>query len=131
MIAVDASVIATALGDDESAGRAARLRLSGERLVAPELVDLEVAAVFRRLSASGAMPNERASAAISDLYALPIERVPHRDLIGRCWELRHNVTVYDASYVAVAELFGCTLVTADARLAGAPGSRCAIQLLTG
>ena len=131
MIAVDASVIATALGDDGSAGRAARARLAGERLVAPELVDLEVAAVFRRLAATGVLTNDRAGAAIADLRALPIERVPHRELIGRCWELRHTMTVYDASYVAVAESFGATLLTGDQRLASAPGPRCEMEILPG
>jgi predicted nucleic acid-binding protein len=57
-------------------------------------------------------------------------RAPHRPLLPRCWELRDNLTVYDAAYVALAERLDTTLLTADARLAGAPGPRCLIEVLT-
>ncbi len=66
---------------------------------------------------------------MSDLVALPLRRVSHRVLLARCWELRDNRTVYDASYVALAEQLEATLVTADTRLAGAPGLRCEIDLV--
>lgn len=64
-----------------------------------------------------------------DLSMIRIERSPHLPLLARCWELRHNLTVYDASYVALAELLGAPLLTGDARLAAAPGIRCDVELL--
>ncbi|HET9692632.1 MAG TPA: type II toxin-antitoxin system VapC family toxin [Acidimicrobiales bacterium] len=129
MIVVDASVLAPALGDDGTSGDAARHRLGGAVLCAPELIDLEVASVFRRLRAAGALPARRALLALSDLDALPLHRVAHRPLLPRCWELAGNLTVYDAAYVALAEALGATLLTADARLAGAPGPRCPIEVV--
>lgn len=130
MLVVDASVLAPALVDDGANGGKVRSRLRGESLRAPELIDLEVASVIRRLVRTGAVPEPRGSAALDDLVALPLRREPHRRLLGRAWELRDNVTVYDASYVVLAELLDATLLTADARLAGAPGLRCRIELLT-
>jgi len=65
----------------------------------------------------------------SDLRRLPVERVSHRLLMERCWELRDNVTVYDAVYVALAELLDAPLVTADGKLAKAPGIRCDVEVL--
>ena len=129
MIVVDASVVVTALGDDGDDGRRARDRLAGERLSAPELIDLEVASVFRRLCAATRFDPMRAAQALTDLDALRIDRVPHRPLVQRCWELRHNVTVYDAAYIALAEILNATLVTADERLTNAPGTTCAFELL--
>ena len=129
MIVVDASVLATALGDDGDDGRRARDRLIGERLSAPELVDLEVASVFRRLCRAAQLDPQRAAQALTDLDVLRLDRVPHRPLVRRCWELRHNVSVYDAAYIALAELMNVPLVTADQRLIDAPGSTCAFELL--
>ena len=129
MIVVDASVLATALGDDGDDGRRARDRLSGERLSAPELIDLEVASVFRRLCAGGRFEAERAGQALVDLASIRLERVPHRPLLRRCWELRHNVTIYDAAYIALAEAVDAPLVTADQRLANAVGATCTFDLL--
>ena len=129
MIVVDASVLATALGDDGPDGDHARARLRGERLSAPELVDLEVTSVLRRQVHSGAADLRRAALALADLTALPLQRAPHRPLLARCWELRDNLTVYDASYVALAEALDVTLLTGDGRLARAPGLRCHIEIL--
>lgn len=131
MIVVDASVLATALGDDHDDGRRARARLRGERLSAPELIDLEVVSVFRRLCAADQLDPARADQALADLDALRLDRVPHRPLLRRCWELRHNVTVYDAAYIALAEILDATLVTADRRLASAPGATCVFDVLAG
>jgi len=72
---------------------------------------------------------DRATQAVADLTVHPIERYPHLALVPRIWELRHNVTPYDAAYVALAEALDGTLVTADGRLARAVGPRCAIELL--
>lgn len=129
MIVVDASVVVTALGDDGPDGDGARLRLHGERLIAPHLIDLEVVSAWRRLRAAGAMDDRRADLAIADLRALRINRVAHGPLIERCWQLRGNLTTYDAAYVALAELAGVSFVTADAQLAGAPGLGCQVELL--
>jgi predicted nucleic acid-binding protein len=129
MIVIDASVLATALGDDGDAGRRARTRLIGERLSAPELIDVEVASVFRRLCATARFDPARAEQALADLDAIRLDRVPHRPLMKRCWELRDTVTVYDAVYIALAEALGETLVTADQRLTKAPGTRCQFELL--
>lgn len=129
MIVVDASVLVNVLGDDGNDGRRARDRLAAQSLAAPELIDLEVAAVFRKFCAAQRFDARRARQALSDLYDLRMDRVPHRELIGRCWELRNNVTIYDASYIAVAELFDATLVTADGRLAKIPGAKCKVEVL--
>ncbi|CAN5364868.1 MAG: type II toxin-antitoxin system VapC family toxin [Nocardioidaceae bacterium] len=129
MIVVDASVLATALGDDDVDGDRFRARLRGESLSAPELIDLEVASALRRQSASGLLNDRRAAQALSDLIELPMRRVPHRHLLARSWELRDNLTVYDASYVALAEALDLPLVTADRRLARAAGIGCAVEVL--
>jgi predicted nucleic acid-binding protein len=129
VIVVDASVLTTALGDDGVDGRRARTRLSGEQLVAPEVIDLEVISAWRRLCAAGQLGSDRASQAVADLLAFRVERVPHKPLLQRCWELRDNVTVYDAAYIALAETIRATLLTADERLTNAPGARCAFELL--
>jgi predicted nucleic acid-binding protein len=129
VIVVDASVLAVALGDDGHDGDSARARLRGERLTAPELVDLEVASVWRRQVREGAMDARRAALALTDLTALPMRRVPHRALLAHCWELRDNLTTYDASYVALAEALEATLLTGDGRLARASGPRCHIEVL--
>lgn len=131
MIVVDASVLAVALGDDGMDGRRARERLAGETLAAPELIDLEVASVWRRQVAAKLMTARRAGDAISDLADLPLRRSSHRPLLGRIWGLRHVLTSYDAAYVALAEAVEVALVTADARLARAPGIECEIELIAG
>lgn len=128
MIVVDASVIVTALVDDGPDGDTTRARLIDERLAAPHLIDIEVVSAWRRLSSNGSLDERRAAMALTDLRELRIERVPHGQLLGRCWELR-NLTIYDAAYVALAELLEVGLLTADTRLARAPGTRCPIEVL--
>jgi predicted nucleic acid-binding protein len=129
VIVVDASVLVTALADDGVDGDHARARLQGQALVAPEMLDLEVLSVLRRLHQTGDVPLRRAEQALRDLTDLPVRRSSHRPLLARCWELRENLTVYDASYVALAEALETVLLTADARLARAPGTRCRIELI--
>lgn len=129
MIVVDASVVVTALADDGPDGDQARGRLRGERLAAPHLIDLEVVSAWRRMAAAGALNRRRAELAIVDLLSLRVDRVPHGRLLERCWELRANLTMYDAAYVALAEVLDAVLLTADIRLAGAPGIHCAIERL--
>ncbi|MDA8393103.1 MAG: type II toxin-antitoxin system VapC family toxin [Actinomycetota bacterium] len=123
-------MLAPALADDGDDGDRARQRLRGERLAAPELVDLEVASVLRRLLLAGRLPQRRAELAIVDLVSLPLRRIGHRAMLERCWELRANLTLYDSSYVALAERLETTLVTADSRLVAASGLRCEIDLMT-
>ena len=129
MIVVDASVLAPALADDGPDGDLTRARLRGETLAAPDLIDLETTSVIRRLARIGQLDERRADLALRDLVELPLRRAPHRPLLRRCWELRHNLTVYDAAYVVVAEALEVRVLTADARLANAPGPRCEIELL--
>lgn len=130
MIVVDASVALTALVDDGTTGHRFRERLRSDPAVAPELLDVEVVSALRRRLAAGLMELDRAAAAVFDLGQLAIERVTHRGLMERCWELRDNLTPYDAVYVALAERHDADLVTTDARLVRSPGTRCRIELLT-
>lgn len=129
MIVVDASVVAVALADDGRYGDIARARLRNEQLAAPELIDLEVGAVLRRQLTNGAIDERRARLALDDLIDLPLRRAPHLPLLMRCWELRDNLTFYDAAYVALAEELDSSLLTADAVLTKAAGPRCPVELL--
>jgi predicted nucleic acid-binding protein len=97
-------------------------------LHAPHLLDVEVAQVFRRSVLAGALPSGRAAQALEDLALLPIYRHSHDSLLFRIWELRHNLTAYDAAYVAVAELLDAPLITCDRRMSTAPGIRVPIEI---
>ena len=119
----------TGLADDGHDGDIVRDRLRGERLAAPHLIDIEVASAWRRLAAAGDLDERRAQLAFDDLRALRIERAPHRPLLSRCWELRSNLTMCDAAYVALAELLDVTMLTADARIEAASGVRCSVELI--
>jgi predicted nucleic acid-binding protein len=132
VVVVDASVIAAALTNEEELGDRLRVRLQRERLVAPALIDLEVASAWRGQVRAGRLSGRRAEAAFSDLATLRLERAPHGPLMGRIWALRDNdnLTVYDGSYVALAESLDTVLLTGDARLARAPGVQCDVELLT-
>ncbi|MGI9157782.1 MAG: type II toxin-antitoxin system VapC family toxin [Marmoricola sp.] len=130
MIVVDASVLVAALTANGDDGGRARGRLRGKTLAAPEIVDLEVSSVLRRLLLNGLLPARRAEQALSDLVDLPLRRAPHRALLSRCWSLRENLTIYDASYVALAEALDLVLVTSDARMSRAQGPRCQVDVLT-
>jgi predicted nucleic acid-binding protein len=130
MIVVDASALIPALVDDDECGERARA-LIGESasLHAPELLDLEVLSALRRLTATGRMTEKRAVRAVVNLLDLAVLRYSHHAFSWRIWELRHNLTPYDASYVALAEALACTLVTADRAVAGCPGLRCNVEYL--
>jgi predicted nucleic acid-binding protein len=97
-------------------------------LNAPHLIDIEVAHSLRRLVRLGLISPLRGDQAISFLQALPISRHPHTDLLPRIWRHRHILSAYDATYVALAEMLGATLITRDARLASAHGHTAKIQL---
>lgn len=129
MIVVDASVLAPALADDGADGDRVRARLRGEQLAAPELIDLEVVSTLRRAARAGRLDDRRSGQALTDLAALPLRRVPHLPLLSRVWELRDNLTAYDAAYVALAEALDALLLTADGPLGRATGVRCEVEVL--
>jgi len=126
---VDASACYLAVADDGLPGNDARLRLRGHDLQAPHLVDLEVLSVLRRETLRGALTRSRADEAVADLARMAISRYSHSLLAPRIWALKDNLTPYDAAYVALAEVLGLPLLTADRRLANAPGLRCRVELL--
>jgi predicted nucleic acid-binding protein len=129
VIVVDASVLANVVADDAGDGELARRALRGEVLAAPDLVDVETVSVLRRRWLEGTLSARRFRVAVDDLGDLPVLRHSTSPLMRRAYELRANLTAYDAAYVALAEGLGCTLLTGDARLARAPGPRCDIQVL--
>lgn len=123
MVVVDASAVVAALVDSGPDGRWAETLLTSE-VAAPHLLPVEVANVLRRAVNAGEITDDIASLAHADLLDLRVELIPY-DLVGaRIWELRHNLTTDDASYVAAAELLGAPLATLDQRLARAPGPTC-------
>jgi predicted nucleic acid-binding protein len=124
---VDASVIVHWLVEKPvSAALVARLAEAGEWHV-PHLLDLEVLSVLRRLVGAGALSEDAAAQARDTLRQAPFERYPHTLLQDRIWAKRHVLTVYDAAYVALAEVLDLPLLTADVRLAGAPGQTATIE----
>ena len=125
MIVLDASAAIAALLRDGSAREAA----AHEQLHAPHLIDAEVAQVLRRLVAADRLPASSGRHLVAEWSALAVVRHPVHPLLSRVWELRQNVSAYDASYVALAESLGCSLLTADARLARAPGATCPITVV--
>ena len=129
MLVVDASVLAPVLADAGTDGQRFRTRIRGETIVGPDLLRIEVTSVLRRHASSGQLTADQADAAISDLLAFPITVFPTGPLLRRVWELRANMTAYDGCYVALAEAADSVLLTADRRLASAPGPRCQIEVL--
>jgi predicted nucleic acid-binding protein len=129
VIVVDASVLANALGDDGDDGAIARTRLTESELAAPDLIDVETVAVLRKRWIAGDLTAQRFSDAIDDLEDLDLARYPTLPLMRRAFELRDNLTAYDAVYVALSEQLGCTLLTADRRLATAPTISCPVEIV--
>jgi len=129
MIAVDASALVEVLVRGPDAGTVER-RLSAMGSVhAPHLLDVEVTQVLRRYAAAGRTDEMRCRAALDDLAEMRLIRHPHRHLLPRVWELRHNLTAYDAIYVALAEFLDAPLLTRDRRIANAPGHSARIDLI--
>lgn len=107
----------------------ARLITNRPALHAPHLLDIDVAHVLRRAARAGQIGAARGSAALADLAAFRVLRHPHVALLPRVWQLRNNLTAFDAIYIALAEALAAPLLTCDARLAAAPGHSARIELV--
>jgi len=130
MIVVDASAVLEALLRTSDAEAVDRYLFAPEQtLHAPYLLDVEVAQVIRRYAAKGDINGERGAAVLANFADLPLSRYPHDFLLPRVWELRNNLTAYDAVYVALAEALDAPLLTRDRRLAAAAGHRARIELV--
>jgi predicted nucleic acid-binding protein len=127
---VDAStIVEVLLRTPDARAIEARLFQNGQTMDAPHLIDVEVAQTIRRYTINHQIDGERGRTALSILADLPINRYPHRFLLPRIWELRNNLTAYDAVYVALAEALDVSLITRDRRLAGAAGHRARVELV--
>jgi predicted nucleic acid-binding protein len=129
MIVLDASAAVDWLLQTSAGQRIEnRIYSRNETLHAPHLLDLEVTQVLRRLALQAVVSVHRADDAVRDLLDLRITRYPHLLLLPRIWQLRHNVSAYDAAYIVLAEKLGAALVTRDARLASASGHAAPVEL---
>ncbi|WP_222270944.1 type II toxin-antitoxin system VapC family toxin [Modestobacter marinus] len=126
MIVLDASAAIAALLRDGSAREA----VASEQLHVPHLIDAEVVHTLRRLVAVGRLPALSGQRLVITWSELGLVRHPFHALLPRMWELRENVSAYDATYITLAEALGCALLTADARLARAPGTACPITVVS-
>lgn len=128
MIVVDAAALVDALtvGEDTNGLRS---RLASEELNAPALLDYEVVSALRGLTLAGRLSEARATDALTDFDDLPVTRWPFEDALRRrAFQLRHNVSGYDAAYVALAEALDCPLLTRDHRLARSHGHDAVIEV---
>lgn len=129
MIVVDASAVVDAL-TGIAGGEALRERLAAEELHAPALLDFEFVSALRGLTLAGHLGSSRAQDALSDYEDLLVNQWPAGDALRRrAFTLRHNLSAYDAAYVALAEALQCPLVTRDARLAGSSGHAVEVEVL--
>ena len=126
-LVVDAGLVVAALLDSGPDGTWAEEQLAADHLAAPHLMPVEAANVLRRAALAGEVSEDTASMAYADLLALRVELFPYEPFASRVWDLRMNVTAYDAWYVALAESLQTQLVTLDKRLSRAPGCRCAFR----
>lgn len=127
---LDASaVLELLLGTSSGRRLAGRIGPRTISLYAPHLVDIEVTQAIRRHVLAGAISAERGRLALQHLAELDLERYPHTPLLPRIWALRENLTAYDATYVALAEVLEATLLTSDQRLAAAPGNLADVELI--
>jgi predicted nucleic acid-binding protein len=130
VIVVDSSaVIEIVLRRPAAAAVERRVLNMRETLHAPHLIDAEVAHVIRRYVVTREIREDRGQVAIEDLIEFPMRRYPHLALLPRIWNLRHNLSAYDATYVALAEFLDAPLVTRDRRLAASSGHRARIELI--
>lgn len=130
MIVVDASVILSALTEEGAVGENAMRRLADDsNQHSPQIVKAEALSGLRRMAAHGNVTLERATNLTRQIERLQIDTYPVDALVHRVWELRHNLSVYDAWYVALAEALDTTLVTTDGRLARSPSVTCDVDLI--
>ncbi|HEX7290960.1 MAG TPA: type II toxin-antitoxin system VapC family toxin [Conexibacter sp.] len=123
MLVVDSSAVLAALAASDPAPELVERLADDGDLHAPHLIDTEILHALRRMLRKGQISAERAHDARTDFAELTLVRYPHEPLNDRVWELRENLTAYDATFVALAEALDVPLVTCDARLAAAPGTR--------
>jgi predicted nucleic acid-binding protein len=126
-LVIDASAVVAVLADVGPAGEWTTAQVAGARLLAPDLMPYEAGNILRRHVLAGILDATAATLAHSDLTALQFDLCPYSALAERAWALRHNLTIYDAAYIALAELLEVPLLTLDARLAQASGPRCEIM----
>jgi predicted nucleic acid-binding protein len=130
VIVLDASAMVHALLQTPVAPAVERwLAFPAQRVHAPHLIDLEVAQVLRRYRLRGELSVERCRLALAAIKDFPLIRYPHQALLPRIWELRNNLTAYDAAYVALAEALDAPLLTRDRRIAAAPGHWARVELV--
>ncbi|NYG57085.1 putative nucleic acid-binding protein [Nocardioides daedukensis] len=132
MIVLDTSVLVAALLGPAHLSDAIARRLGTERVVAPELVDIEATGLLDVLAREGTVSPEAAEHALRALATFPLERVSPAPLVARVWELRAELTAHDATFVALAESLGATLVTGDeslAKTAKTAAARCAVEVI--
>lgn len=125
-IVLDASATVALLADAGPLGQWVEATIGGASLFAPELMPFEVNNILRRHALAGVLDPSAATLAHMDLVALPVDLYPYAVVAERVWELRANLTTYDGSYVALAELLAASVITLDPRLARAPGPQCSI-----
>jgi predicted nucleic acid-binding protein len=131
LIVVDASALIEILLRTERADRLMERAFSGsEQMHAPQLLDIEVTQVLRRLVRQKDIAPSRAAQALEDLANLLIERHDHQPMVQRIWQLRDSLSAYDGTYVALAEALAAPLLTCDAKLAGVHGHRATVELVT-
>jgi predicted nucleic acid-binding protein len=128
LIVVDTSAVIGVLAGQPRVARLVDRVINEGDLHAPHLIDVEFQHALRRLVVAGAISDDRAADARMDFADLTIVRYPHVSRADRMWELRHNVTAYDAAFLALAEALGAPLVTCDARLARAPGHAASVEV---
>jgi len=127
-VVVDASVLVALTCDAGSVGRWAESLAAKGEFLAPDLALVEATNILRRLERAGKLQRLEAASAARDLKDLPIEPLPFSPFAERVWQLRENLTCYDALYVAIAEAFSVPLATLDHKLAKAPGTQCEFLL---
>jgi len=125
---IDASMVVAALIDTGPDGTWAAELLESAHLAAPHLMPVEVANILRRAAAAGDISPDAASLAHADLQDLTVELFPYHPLAARVWQLRKNLTTYDAWYVALAEALNAPLATLDLRMTRAPGVSCDFEV---
>jgi predicted nucleic acid-binding protein len=131
VLVVDTSAVIEALVGRPADQRLLRRLSADGDLHAPHLLDVELLHALRGLVVAGQLAEDRAADARADFADLVIVRYGHGFLADRIWELRHNLTAYDAAFVALSEALNAPLVTCDGRLAGAPGHRARVELFYG